>query len=118
MAHRQPRRASAPPNAAGTVRRNSRDCPLEPSAPRRGSGDGSDASTCRGVGERRRPRWTPDCWLAEVLLEGKERITNMWLNDFLWGYFAGRGVVEFDGRVYMQDLLRVAPMNSSKTKCC
>ncbi|KAF5218168.1 hypothetical protein ECC02_008932 [Trypanosoma cruzi] len=102
MAHRQPRSASAPPKVIGTTGRNSRDCPLEPSTPRRGSAGGAEASNCRGVEERRRPQWTPDSWLAEVLLEGKERITNMWLSDFLWNCVGGRAAVDEGYNVTME----------------
>ncbi|RNC52267.1 retrotransposon hot spot (RHS) protein [Trypanosoma cruzi] len=75
-------------------------------APYRGiSGDGSDAATRRGVEGTRRPKWTFDRWLERELLEAKERITKMRLNDFLWNYFDGRGVVEFNARVYLKDVL-------------
>ncbi|PWV02194.1 putative retrotransposon hot spot protein (RHS) [Trypanosoma cruzi] len=55
------------------------------------------------VEETRQPQWTLDSRLDEVLLEGKERITNMRLNDFLRNYFDGRGVEEFNENVYMKD---------------
>ncbi|RNC52211.1 retrotransposon hot spot protein (RHS), partial [Trypanosoma cruzi] len=74
-------------------------------APRRGSCGGSHAATCKGVEERQRPKWTFDSRLERVLLEGKERITNMRLNDFLRNYFDGRGVEEFNENVYMKDFL-------------
>ncbi|PWV00928.1 putative retrotransposon hot spot protein (RHS) [Trypanosoma cruzi] len=74
-------------------------------APRRGSGDGSDAATRRGVEETRQPQWTLESRLDEVLLKGKERITNMRLNDFLRNYFDGRGVEEFNENVYMKEFL-------------
>ncbi|KAF8283458.1 retrotransposon hot spot protein (RHS), putative, partial [Trypanosoma cruzi] len=61
-------------------------------APRRGSCDGSDAAARRGVEGMRRPNWTHEGRLDKVLLEGKERITNMRLNDLLRDYFDGRGV--------------------------
>ncbi|PWU96512.1 putative retrotransposon hot spot protein (RHS) [Trypanosoma cruzi] len=57
-----------------------------------GCGDGSDAATCRGVEERRRPNWTLDGRLDKVLLEGKERIARMWLNGFLRNYIGGRAL--------------------------
>ncbi|KAF5224430.1 hypothetical protein ECC02_002373 [Trypanosoma cruzi] len=74
-------------------------------APRRGSGDGSDAATRRGVEERRQPQWTFSSSVKDILLKGKERITNMRLNDFLRNYFDGRGVEEFNENVYMKDFL-------------
>ncbi|KAF8289539.1 retrotransposon hot spot protein (RHS), putative, partial [Trypanosoma cruzi] len=60
--------------------------------PRGVFGDGSDAATHIRVADTRRPQWTLDSRLDKVLLEGKERITNMRLNDFLRNYFGGRGV--------------------------
>ncbi|RNC36705.1 putative retrotransposon hot spot (RHS) protein, partial [Trypanosoma cruzi] len=54
------------------------------------------------VEETRQPQWTLDSRLDKVLLEGKERITNMRLNDFLRNYFDGRGVEEFNENVYMK----------------
>ncbi|PWU83138.1 putative retrotransposon hot spot protein (RHS,) [Trypanosoma cruzi] len=74
-------------------------------APRRGSCDGSDAAARRGVEETRRPEWALDSRLDEVLLEEKERITNMRLNDFLRNHFDSRGVEEFNENVYMKDFL-------------
>ncbi|RNC39245.1 putative retrotransposon hot spot (RHS) protein [Trypanosoma cruzi] len=74
-------------------------------APRRGSCDGSDAATHIRVVETQQPKWTLDSWLDKVLLEGKERITKMRLNDFLRNYFDGRGVVEFYRNVYMKEFL-------------
>ncbi|RNC51659.1 retrotransposon hot spot (RHS) protein [Trypanosoma cruzi] len=74
-------------------------------APRRGSGDGSDAATRRGVEETRQPQWTFSSSVKDILLKGKERITNMRLNDFLRNYFDGRGVEEFNENVYMKDFL-------------
>ncbi|KAF8278490.1 putative retrotransposon hot spot (RHS) protein [Trypanosoma cruzi] len=74
-------------------------------APRRGSCDGSDAAARRVVEGMRRPNWTHDGRLDKLLLEGKERITNMRLNEFLRNYFDGRGVEEFNENVYMKDFL-------------
>ncbi|PWV01686.1 putative retrotransposon hot spot protein (RHS) [Trypanosoma cruzi] len=75
-------------------------------APRRGiPGDGSDAATHRGVEETRQPQWTMSSNVKDILLEGKESITNMRLNDFLRNYFGGRGVEEFNENVYMKDFL-------------
>ncbi|RNF02702.1 retrotransposon hot spot (RHS) protein [Trypanosoma cruzi] len=74
-------------------------------APRRGSCDGFDAAVRRGVEETRRPEWALDSRLDEVLLEEKERITNMRLNDFLWNHFDSRGVEEFNENVIMEDFL-------------
>ncbi|PWV01157.1 putative retrotransposon hot spot protein (RHS) [Trypanosoma cruzi] len=74
-------------------------------APRSGSGDGFDAATRHVAGSKGRPKWTFDRRLERVLLEGKERITKTWLNDFLWNYFDDRGVVEFNEKVYMKELL-------------
>ncbi|KAF5216897.1 hypothetical protein ECC02_010294 [Trypanosoma cruzi] len=54
------------------------------------------------VEETRQPQWTLDSRLDKVLLEGKERITKMRLNDFLRNYFDGRGVEEFNENVYMK----------------
>ncbi|RNE97318.1 retrotransposon hot spot protein (RHS), partial [Trypanosoma cruzi] len=71
----------------------------------RGSCDGSDAATRRGVEETQRPKWTLDSWLDKVLLEGKERTASMRLNNFPRNYFDGRGVEEFDENVYMKDFL-------------
>ncbi|PWU93756.1 putative retrotransposon hot spot protein (RHS) [Trypanosoma cruzi] len=73
--------------------------------PRGVSGDGSDAATCRRVVETRRTKWTMRSTVGDILLEGKERIRKVWLNDFLWNYFDGRGVVEFCGNVSMEELL-------------
>ncbi|KAF5216894.1 Retrotransposon hot spot protein [Trypanosoma cruzi] len=73
--------------------------------PRRGSCDGSDAAARRGVEEIRQPQWTLDSRLDKVLQEGKERITNMRLNDFLRNYFGGWGVEEFNENVSMEELL-------------
>ncbi|PWV08615.1 putative retrotransposon hot spot protein (RHS) [Trypanosoma cruzi] len=73
-------------------------------APCSGSGDGFVAATCRGVAETQQPKWTLDSWLDKVLLEGKERITKMRLNDFLRNYFDGSGVVEFNERVYVEEV--------------
>ncbi|RNC54449.1 retrotransposon hot spot (RHS) protein, partial [Trypanosoma cruzi] len=73
--------------------------------PRRGSCDGSDAAAHIRVEETRQPKWTLESRLDKVLLEGKERITNMRLNDFLRNYFGGRGVEEFNENVYMKDVL-------------
>ncbi|EKG06161.1 retrotransposon hot spot (RHS) protein, putative [Trypanosoma cruzi] len=75
-------------------------------APRRGSsGDGSDAAGRRRVEETRQPQWTLDSRLEDVLLEGKERITKMWLSDFLLNYFDGRGVEELYRNVTMKEFL-------------
>ncbi|RNC41381.1 retrotransposon hot spot (RHS) protein [Trypanosoma cruzi] len=63
------------------------------------------AATCRGVEETQRTKWTLDSWLDKVLLEEKERIMEMPLNDFLRNYFDGRGVGEFNARVHMEDFL-------------
>ncbi|EKG00669.1 retrotransposon hot spot (RHS) protein, putative, partial [Trypanosoma cruzi] len=63
------------------------------------------AATHIRVEEPRQPQWTLDSRLDKVLLEGKERITNMRLNDFLRNYFGGRGVEEFNENVYMKDFL-------------
>ncbi|PWU85385.1 putative retrotransposon hot spot protein (RHS,) [Trypanosoma cruzi] len=74
--------------------------------PRRGSsGDGSDAAGRRRVEEARQPQWTLESVLDKVLLEGKERITKMWLSDFLLNYFDGRGVEELYRNVTMKDFL-------------
>ncbi|RNC38152.1 putative retrotransposon hot spot (RHS) protein, partial [Trypanosoma cruzi] len=74
-------------------------------APRRGYSDGSDAATHIRVEEPRQPQWTLESWLERVLLEGKERITNMRLNDFLRYYFGGRGVEAFSENAHMKDFL-------------
>ncbi|KAF5215591.1 retrotransposon hot spot (RHS) protein [Trypanosoma cruzi] len=74
-------------------------------APRRGSGDGSDAATHIRVEEPRQPQWTFSSRVKDILLKGKESITNMRLNDFLRNYFDGRGVEEFNENVYMKDFL-------------
>ncbi|PWV11231.1 putative retrotransposon hot spot protein (RHS) [Trypanosoma cruzi] len=63
------------------------------------------AATHIRVEETRQPQWTLDSRLEDVLLEGKERITNMRLNDFLRNCFDGRGVEEFNENVYMKDFL-------------
>ncbi|KAF5220653.1 hypothetical protein ECC02_006374 [Trypanosoma cruzi] len=63
------------------------------------------AATHIRVEEPRQPQWTLESRLDKVLLEGKERITNMRLNDFLRNYFGGRGVEEFNENVYMKDVL-------------
>ncbi|PWU87335.1 putative retrotransposon hot spot protein (RHS,), partial [Trypanosoma cruzi] len=51
------------------------------------------------------PQWTMSSSLEEILLEGKERITNMRLSDFLWNYFDGRGVEECYRNVMMKGFL-------------
>ncbi|PWU85878.1 putative retrotransposon hot spot protein (RHS,) [Trypanosoma cruzi] len=63
------------------------------------------AATHIRVEETRAPQWTLDSRLDKLLLEGKERITNMRLNDFLRNCFDGRGVEEFNENVYMKDFL-------------
>ncbi|PWV02097.1 putative retrotransposon hot spot protein (RHS) [Trypanosoma cruzi] len=63
------------------------------------------AATHIRVEEPRQPQWTLESRLEDVLLEGKERITNMRLNDFLRNYFDGRGVEEFNENVYMKYFL-------------
>ncbi|PWU99218.1 putative retrotransposon hot spot protein (RHS) [Trypanosoma cruzi] len=63
------------------------------------------AATHIRVEETRQPQWTLDSWLDKVLLEEKERTMEMRLNDFLQNYFDGRGVEEFNWRVYVQDFL-------------
>ncbi|PWV03034.1 putative retrotransposon hot spot protein (RHS) [Trypanosoma cruzi] len=63
------------------------------------------AATHIRVEEPQQLQWTLESWLERVLLEGKERITNMRLNDFLRNYFDGRGVEEFSENVIMEDFL-------------
>ncbi|PWU89806.1 putative retrotransposon hot spot protein (RHS) [Trypanosoma cruzi] len=74
-------------------------------APCSGSCDGSDAAARHVAGSKERPQWTLDSWLDKVLLEGKERITKMRLNDFPRNYFDGRGVEEFNENVTMKEFL-------------
>ncbi|PBJ71413.1 retrotransposon hot spot protein (RHS) [Trypanosoma cruzi cruzi] len=57
------------------------------------------------VEETRQTQWTMSSSVKDTLLKGKERITNMRLNDFLRNYFDGRGVEEFNENVYMKDFL-------------
>ncbi|KAF8289153.1 putative retrotransposon hot spot (RHS) protein [Trypanosoma cruzi] len=63
------------------------------------------AATCRGVEETQRPQWTMRSTVENIVLEGKERITNMWLSDFLRNYFDGRGVGECYRNVMMEEFL-------------
>ncbi|KAF8293031.1 putative retrotransposon hot spot (RHS) protein [Trypanosoma cruzi] len=63
------------------------------------------AATCRGVEETQRPQWTMRSTVEDIVLEGKERITKMWLSDFLRNYFDGRGVGELYINVTMQEFL-------------
>ncbi|ESS60966.1 putative retrotransposon hot spot (RHS) protein [Trypanosoma cruzi] len=63
------------------------------------------AATHIRVEETRQTQWTMSSSVKDTLLKGKERITNMRLNDFLRNYFGGRGVEEFNENVYMKDFL-------------
>ncbi|RNF01349.1 putative retrotransposon hot spot (RHS) protein [Trypanosoma cruzi] len=63
------------------------------------------AATHIRVEETRQTQWTMSSSVKDTLLKGKERITNMRLNDFLRNYFDGRGVEEFNENVYMKDFL-------------
>ncbi|KAF5219736.1 hypothetical protein ECC02_007270 [Trypanosoma cruzi] len=63
------------------------------------------AATCREVEETQQPQWTMRSCVKDILLEGKERITNMWLSDFLQNYFDGRGLGELYGNVMMKEFL-------------
>ncbi|RNC47110.1 retrotransposon hot spot protein (RHS) [Trypanosoma cruzi] len=58
-------------------------------------------STRRGVAEMR-PQWTMSSSVEEIMLEGRERITNMRLNDFLRSNLGGRGVVDTNENVAME----------------
>ncbi|EKF98789.1 retrotransposon hot spot (RHS) protein, putative, partial [Trypanosoma cruzi] len=63
------------------------------------------AATCRGVEETQRPQWTMRSTVKDIVLEGKERITKMWLSDFLRNYFDGRGLGELYINVSMKEFL-------------
>ncbi|PWU82956.1 putative retrotransposon hot spot protein (RHS,) [Trypanosoma cruzi] len=63
------------------------------------------AATCRGVEETQRPQWTMRSTVKDIVLEGKERITKMWLSDFLRNYFDGRGLGECYINVMMKEFL-------------
>ncbi|RNC40074.1 retrotransposon hot spot (RHS) protein [Trypanosoma cruzi] len=43
-------------------------------------------ATRRGVGKRQQTKWTLDSRVEDLLLEGKDRITSMGLNDFIRRY--------------------------------
>ncbi|EAN93721.1 retrotransposon hot spot (RHS) protein, putative, partial [Trypanosoma cruzi] len=62
-------------------------------------------ATRRGVEKRQQPNWTLDSWVEDVLLEGKERITSMGLNEFLRNFFGGMGVVDTNEDVSMESFL-------------
>ncbi|RNC46993.1 putative retrotransposon hot spot (RHS) protein [Trypanosoma cruzi] len=62
-------------------------------------------ATRRGVEKRQQPNWTLDSWVEDVLLEGKERITSMGLNEFLRNFFGGMGVVDTNEDVSMERFL-------------
>ncbi|PWV04258.1 putative retrotransposon hot spot protein (RHS) [Trypanosoma cruzi] len=63
------------------------------------------AATHIRVEETQRPQWTMRSTVEDILLEGKERITKMWLSDFLRNYFDGRGVGELYINVTMKEFL-------------
>ncbi|EKF29583.1 retrotransposon hot spot (RHS) protein, putative [Trypanosoma cruzi marinkellei] len=71
-------------------------------APCSGSGDGSDAAARRVVAETRRPQWTLDSRVEDVLLDGDTLSTKMRLNDFLQNYFGGMAAVDEDHNVAME----------------
>ncbi|RNE97719.1 putative retrotransposon hot spot (RHS) protein, partial [Trypanosoma cruzi] len=78
-------------------------------APRRGSSGGSDAATCRGVAGTRRPEWTMSSTVEDVLLGGSTNrtdISDMKLNDFLRSNLGGRGVVDTNENVTMQEFVQ------------
>ncbi|RNC54069.1 putative retrotransposon hot spot (RHS) protein [Trypanosoma cruzi] len=63
------------------------------------------AATHIRVEETQRPKWTMRSTVKDVLLEGKERITKMWLSDFLRNYFDGRGLGKLYRNVMMESFL-------------
>ncbi|RNF10249.1 retrotransposon hot spot protein (RHS) [Trypanosoma cruzi] len=78
--------------------------------PRRGSsGDGSDAAVRRRLEEARRPQWTMSSTVEDVLLGGSTNrtdISDMKLNDFLRSNLGGRGVVDTNENVTMQEFVQ------------
>ncbi|RNC38381.1 retrotransposon hot spot (RHS) protein [Trypanosoma cruzi] len=72
------------------------------------------AATCRGVGKRQQTNWTLLSQVEDVLLEGKDRITSMRLNEFLRIFLGGRGVVDANEDVSMERFL-MNPMRFSPT---
>ncbi|PWU84198.1 putative retrotransposon hot spot (RHS) protein [Trypanosoma cruzi] len=71
------------------------------------SGDGSDASTRRGVEGTQQPKWTMNSTVEDILLEGSTLRTDMKLKDFLRSNLGGEEwVVEKKGNVIMEALVR------------
>ncbi|KAF8284958.1 putative retrotransposon hot spot (RHS) protein, partial [Trypanosoma cruzi] len=64
------------------------------------------AATRRRMEEARQPQWTLDSRVEDVLLEATARSTNMKLNDFLWQNLGGRGVVDTNRSVLLNELLK------------
>ncbi|KAF8279277.1 putative retrotransposon hot spot (RHS) protein, partial [Trypanosoma cruzi] len=77
------------------------------------------AATRREVEERQQPNWRLDSRVEDVLLEGKDRITSMRLNEFLRNFPGGRGVVDANEDVSMERFL-TNPMRFSngETSLC
>ncbi|RNF21358.1 retrotransposon hot spot (RHS) protein [Trypanosoma conorhini] len=64
-----------------------------------GSGDSNQRPAAR------RPRWTLDSSVEEVLLAGSVRVEEARLNDFLCSELGGRGVAEANGNVSMGEFV-------------
>ncbi|EAN90067.1 retrotransposon hot spot (RHS) protein, putative [Trypanosoma cruzi] len=75
-------------------------------APRRGSGDVSDAATRRGVEGTQQPKWTTSSSVEDILLGGDTLSTDMKLNDFLWDYVGRLAAVDEDHNVTMEVFLQ------------
>ncbi|RNF13793.1 putative retrotransposon hot spot (RHS) protein, partial [Trypanosoma cruzi] len=78
-------------------------------APRRGSSGGSDAAARHVVGSKVWPQWTMSSTVEDVLLEGstsRTDISDMKLNDFLRSNLGGRGVVDTNENVTMQEFVQ------------
>ncbi|RNF01556.1 retrotransposon hot spot (RHS) protein [Trypanosoma cruzi] len=61
------------------------------------------AATRRRMEEARQPQWTLDSRVEDVLQEATARSTNMKLGDFLWQNFGGRGVVDTNRDVLLEE---------------
>ncbi|PWU94862.1 putative retrotransposon hot spot protein (RHS,) [Trypanosoma cruzi] len=87
--------------ASGVPRQDRRRARLE-------SEDGTDqsAATHIRVEEARRPQWTMSSSVEDILLEGSTNRTDMKLNDFLRSNLGGRGVVDTNENVTMQEFVQ------------
>ncbi|PWU82965.1 putative retrotransposon hot spot (RHS) protein [Trypanosoma cruzi] len=64
------------------------------------------SATRRRVEEMHRPQWTMSSSLEEILLEGSILRTDMMLNDVLRSNLVGRGVVDTNENVTMQEFVQ------------